>query len=99
MAKVTIKVSADPKELQCIFGASLRYGLGRKTYMTSLIPEVISDNLALFDKNFLGVLIEDIELYEKDRVAFGPNYDHECDYENWLKLKKTLKNEHMSRQD
>ena len=81
-----IKVNAELDDLLFVFGAALRYGLGRRTYATGLISEFIADNSSLINKKWQENYIQEIERYEKDRG------DDECDYRHWMKLKNLLKN-------
>ena len=94
--KELVKVKATHSDLQFMLGAALRYGLGRKTYATSLIPEVISDNISLFNESSLTVMLRDIEMYERDRIAWE-HKDDNCDYDSWMKLKKLLQDELMKK--
>jgi len=95
-AKIENKVYASPDDLLFIFGSALRYGLGRQTYATSLIPGVICDNLSLLNEKWIINLITDIIYYEKDRITRGYK-DAECDYESWMNLKTNLIDEYNKR--
>ena len=70
-------------DLEQIYVCAVRYGLGRKTYITG----VISDYL-LFQKlseHCRSVIKKDIEGCE--------DYGHECDKKSWMKLLKKVSNE------
>ncbi len=70
---------------QMIIG-SLRYALGRSTYVVSSTVDYIK-NHSVYSKNFLHVAIEDIERELKKKTGM------ECDRENWEDLLYYLKSE------
>ena len=81
-------------------GASLRYALGRRTYSTSLVPEVITNNLDLYNQKWLVNNLRDIDGYIDDRRKWRNKeykYDDVCDYSSWLNLKQRLIDEYESR--
>jgi len=97
MEKIKNEVIATKNDLFFMFGAALRYGLGRQSYATGLISQVIIDNLSLLDEHCIINLLRDINRYEEDRVAWTSSskekhgkYDGECDYIGWLDLKAKL---------
>ena len=97
MEKIKNEVIATKNDLFFMFGAALRYGLGRQSYATGLIPQVIIDNFSLLDENCIINLLRDINRYEQDRIAWNTSsedkygkYDGECDYVGWLDLKAKL---------
>ena len=80
--------------------ASLRYALGRRTYSTSLVPEVITNNLDLYNQKWLINNLRDIDGYIDDRRKWRNKeykYDDICDYSSWLNLKQRLIDEYESR--
>ena len=94
--KEIIPVFAEPDNLQYIFCSALRYGLGRRTFATLMIPEFIRDNLSLLNEKGLVNLLTDLRQYEQDRAAWEFK-DEECDYRSWMGLKSTLVGEFEKR--
>ena len=53
-----IEITRDLKDIVC---CSLRYALGRKTYITSLVSDYIIDHPELIDERVKNVMLKDIE--------------------------------------
>lgn len=82
-----IEITRDLKDIVC---CSLRYALGRKTYITSLVSDYIIDHPELIDERVKNVMLKDIEEYLDCRNIYYK--DDECDYQSWLRLKEWLEN-------
>lgn len=82
-----IEITRDLKDIVC---CSLRYALGRKTYITSLVSDYIIDHPELIDERVKDVMLKDIEEYLDRRNIYYK--DDECDYRSWLRLKEWLEN-------
>ena len=82
-----IEITRDLKDIVC---CSLRYALGRKTYITSLVSDYIIDHPELIDERVKDVMLKDIEEYLDCRNIYYK--DDECDYRSWLRLKEWLEN-------
>jgi len=99
--KEHIPVFANTQDLLMVFGCALRYALGRKTYVTSTIPDFIKDNVSLLDLKWFVNYLRDLCDYERNRDVWGADreygYDHLCDYEGWLSFKKFLIDEYNKR--
>lgn len=80
-----IEVSRDLKDIVI---SSLRYALGRRTYITDLTANYIMEHPELIDNRVKKIMLEDIDKYLDSREIYYK--DDECDYQNWLKLKKWL---------
>lgn len=80
-----IEVTRDLKDIVC---CSLRYALGRRTYITSLISGYVMEHPELIDERVKGIMLKDIEEYLECRNIYYK--DDECDYQSWLKLKNWL---------
>lgn len=82
----TIKIDRDLKDI--VIG-SLRYALGRRTYVTFATAEFIMNNPDLIDERVKSVMTRDLEEYfdlrEKEFYK-----DDECDYQSWLRLYEWL---------
>ena len=98
------KVFADIDDLLMCFGGFLRYALGRRTYITGVVPEFIKDNIDLINKKWFVNYIRDICNYEEDRRRWNTcskdddvAYDDICDYSGWLGLKDLLVEEYAKR--
>ena len=82
-----IEITRDLKDIVC---CSLRYALGRKTYITSLVSDYIINHPELIDERVKDVMLKDIEEYLDCRNIYYK--DDECDYQSWLRLKEWLEN-------
>jgi len=71
------------KEL--IWGAALRYALGRRTYMPSVVCAWFREHQ--LSNLLIASAIEDIERQEK-----FSNLGDDCDKREWLRLKEYLQN-------
>ena len=77
----TIKIDRDLKDIVI---SSLRYALGRKTYITGQTSDFIINNPSLIDERVKKVMIKDLEEYFAYRDCYYN--DDECDYQSWLRL-------------
>jgi hypothetical protein len=91
-----LEVKADFDDLMCMFGGALRYGLGRQTYMPSLVVQVITDNIALYNKKWIVNLLNDLTRYEKD-IESGWLKDEKHNFGQWMRLKHRLFQEYTAR--
>lgn len=69
---------------------ALRYALGRRTYVTSEVPDFIKQNKAHLSDINKTVMIKDIEEYLDSREK-GLITDDECDKSSFVNLLKFLK--------
>ena len=83
----TYPVRGSKNEIFLLFGSALRYSLGRKTYITDTVANLIRNNLHLFNKMDLNRLVDDI-IREEQYNNLG---DDHIDKPIWLELKKDLK--------
>jgi hypothetical protein len=76
---MTINSSNDDFGLICT--SAVRYALGRRTYMPSVVIKFISDNLDNLDSNMIYCIESDIREYGR----YGEDaYGDECDKKDWL---------------
>lgn len=80
-----LEITRDLKDIVC---CSLRYALGRRTYITSLISDYVMEHPELIDERVRGIMLKDIEEYLECRNIYYK--DDECDYNKWLELKNWL---------
>ena len=82
------------RDLKDILICALRYALGRKTYITSLVADYIMEHQELIDERVKNVMLNDLNNYFRCRkgtiTRFGKSTDDNCDYNKWLQLKKWL---------
>ena len=83
-----IDMTITAQEFQKLIIESVRYTLGRRSYVVEETNELVRKYLPKIDNNTLGILIRDIEL-EADRGILGMDFDKTT----WLTLLDTLKNE------
>lgn len=81
-----LEITRDLKDIVC---CSLRYALGRRTYITSLISDYIMEHSELVDSRVKQVLLRDLEWYFH-LWETGKQIDDKCDYETWYHFKKWL---------
>lgn len=74
---------------ELILGSAVRYALGRRTYIVSVVCNEVIANLKIISNNMLNVIIQDIESCD--------NLGDECDIESWTKLLKKLHEEQERR--
>lgn len=84
-----MEVKGSNLDFALVVGSALRYGLGRRTYITGAISEFIINNIELIPAGQKLVMIRDIKEQE--------DYGDDCDEENWMKLltelEKSVENE------
>jgi len=86
--KTPITLSIDDyDDFESVLICAIRYSLGRRTYMPSVVTNFIMRNCKgqLSDK-FLRIMIKEIEEC--------PYYGDDCDKEDWMKFLSWMKNEH-----
>ncbi len=80
-----LEITRDLKDIVC---CSLRYALGRRTYITSFVADYIMEHKELIDNRVKTIMLKDLDDYFENRNDYYK--DDECDYQSWLKLKKWL---------
>ena len=78
-----IEFNGKIEDLSAMLVSSVRYALGRRTYIVNWTCEFIENNLDLITLSNKKVMIRDIE-YQK-------NYGDDCDEHDWLRLLNILK--------
>ena len=81
------------KELQQIYICAIRYCMGRKSYMPSIVVNYIIPKLKDLDTNTIRVMLEDCKDQE-DTENWGNEY---IDKPLWLNWGKELSKEYNSR--
>jgi hypothetical protein len=71
-------VTIKRNDLRLLIIAAFRYSLGRRTFMPSIVTELIINNYKLFNDQDWKNFIEDIN-YQKNLHDLGDN----CDIETW----------------
>ena len=82
MSETTINV----KDLGLLLVSSVRYALGRRTYIVSTTVDVVTDHLAKVSGHDRSIMIRDIE-EARDRGALGDDFDAA----DWLALLAVLR--------
>ncbi len=73
-------------DLNMLFITSFRYAITRRTYVTSIISDLIRRNKFVLNKNTLKLFIREIE-EELERLD---DYLDDCDKNMWLSLSEDL---------
>lgn len=76
---------------ELILGSAVRYALGRRTYIVSVVCNEVAANLKIISDNMLNVVIRDIE--ECD------NLGDDCDIKSWNILLEKLHAEKERREN
>ena len=63
---------SDP-DFRLILLSAMRYAMGRKTYMLSVVAEYIKRHLQLLDDRFLTLAVDDIRQHLEDYAEHEPN--------------------------
>lgn len=63
-----MEIKDTKNNFELIVASSLRYGLGRRTYITSVIPEFIIENMDILLNKIKKSMIEDIKDQERWRI-------------------------------
>lgn len=82
-----ININGGKEDLSAMLVGTVRYALGRRTYIVDWTCEFIRNNLHLLTDKDKQVMIRDIKWQEK----YG--YGDECDKNDWLGLLKILEGE------
>ena len=82
-----IKINGDKSDLSAMLVGSVRYVLGRRTYIVHWTCEFIANNMHLLLEKDKAVIIRDIE----KQAMYG--YGDECDKNDWMRLLEKLKGE------
>lgn len=70
-------------DTQLLYIAAFRYALGRSSYITAAISDIIRDNIAVLTENTVKLMIKEIQECE--------NLGMDCDKEVWQYLARYLK--------
>lgn len=83
----------DPsnEDVGAVLICAVRYGLGRRTYITKLISDVIIPIVPEMNDKNLCVMERDI--IEQERYGYGDD----CDKSAWMKLLRELTKERVNR--
>ena len=81
--RVVIDISNEDFGTLCI--CALRYCHGRRTYMPSLVQEIVTAHFKDLDNRALTVISDD-ERFQKDMEMWGDN----CDKMDWQKFYRSL---------
>ena len=90
-------VMIDPfsDEFGAVCNCAVRYCLGRRSYMPSLVCGYLTPLLSKLDDNTLFCFKRDIEEHKKDGFDFGDS----CDYETWKQFYTAVQKEIDGRSD
>ena len=78
-------------DFRLILLSAMRYALGRKTHMPSVIADYIKRHLQLLDDRFLTLAADDIQRYLEDYA------EHEANSDLWQNLLDALETERSDR--
>lgn len=82
-----VTINGEISDISAMLVGSVRYALGRRTYIVDWVCEFIRNNTHLLLEKDKKVIIRDIEKQKN----YG--YGDKCDEEDWLALLEYLRNE------
>ncbi len=85
-----IDISKEDFGILCV--CALRYCHGRRSYMPSLVQEIVSRHLEEFSDKTIKVMVDDCQ-FQRDMNLYGD----ECDKVDWLKWEHKVKDEQTRR--
>ena len=86
-----LKMNQDDFGTLCI--CAIRYCQGRRTYMPSLVQDIIRPHLSELDDKTIWVMVQDCEFQER----FDLYGDERIDKPRWLEWRKTVETEQEKR--
>lgn len=88
---LNLLISQEDFGTLCI--CALRYCHGRRTYMPSLVQEIVDGHLKELSDKDIKVIVEDCQFQRRMDL-----YGDECDKVDWLKWEQKVKDEFERRQ-
>lgn len=85
-----IDISQEDFGILCI--CALRYCHGRRTYMPSLVQDIVSKHLKEFSDKTIKIMVDDCQV-QRDMNLYGEEYDKI----GWLKWEQKVKDEQTRR--
>ena len=89
----------NDRDAETLMICSVRYALGRMTYMPSMVQDIIAGKIHQLSENCLKVIIDSIETHgglgQCNPAAYGDPYD----YRGWMEFKTELKRELKKRKE
>lgn len=82
----------DERTFKDFMAMTLRYALGRKTYVSHEVPDFIKLNEHCIDERICDVMLVDLIHYLHDREIGLVITDDECDYYSWKNFYEYLLN-------
>lgn len=87
-----MKIEISENDFGTLCVCAIRYCHGRKTYMPSLVQEIVGNHLDEITDKDLAVMIDDCDFQRRMEL-----YGDECDKADWLKWEKRLLDEKKKR--
>lgn len=72
-------------DYELILSSALRYALGRRTYIVSVVTNYIENEIPNLSEHCIKVMIRDIE------NPYCDDYGYDCDKRDWMRLLGKLK--------
>ena len=86
-------IDIEKRDFGTLCLCAVRYSMGRRTYMPSLIQQIITDHLDDLEEEDIRLLLE--EKREQERLnAYGDNVDKYDWIKFWERLEKYLEGKH-----
>ena len=87
-----MKIEINENDFGTLCICAIRYCHGRKTYMPSLVQEIVENHLYEITDKDLAVMIDDCDFQRRMEL-----YGDECDKADWLKWERRLLDEKKKR--
>ena len=82
-------INSEKNDFGLICTSAVRYALGRRTYMPSVVIKFVLDNLDNLDANTIYCIERDV----REHGSYGEDaYGDECDKVSWLAFDDKLRN-------
>jgi len=90
-----MKVDINQEDFGTLCICAIRYCQGRRTYMPSLVREIIMPHLSELSDKDIGVMVDDCN-YQRRYNLYG---DKSIDLPGWLEWEQILFNEQKKRKE
>lgn len=80
-----MEIRGDRHDIKSMIMFAFRYAMGRKTFASNIITEIIVENLEIFSRNEIAQMITEIDFQER----LGGLGD-DCDILTWKDFKQLL---------
>ena len=88
-----MKIEIGQQDFGTLCICALRYCHGRRTYMPSLVQEIVGKHMSELSDRDIQVMLEDCDFQRRMEL-----YGDECDRIDWLKWEQKVRDEQKERE-